>query len=54
LGVSSLLEEIGRVAFCDVRAFFDAKGNLKRISKLNAEESAALAGFEVLMTTVYS
>ena len=42
LSAVKVLEEIGHVAFCDVRAFFDAKGNLKRISKLNAEESAAL------------
>ena len=49
LSAVKVLDEIGHVAFCDVRAFFDAKGNLKRISKLNAEESAALAGFEVII-----
>jgi len=49
LSAVKVLEEIGHVAFCDVRAFFDAKGNLKRISELNAEESAALAGFEVII-----
>jgi phage terminase small subunit len=49
LSAVNVLEEIRRVAFCDARAFFDERGNLKTIAQLDAEQGAALAGFEVII-----
>jgi len=49
LTAENVLEEIRRVAFCDSRAFFTAKGELKSIAKLDPEQGSALAGFEVII-----
>ena len=43
-----VLEEIRRLAFADVRSFFDEHGNLKPIHELMEEQGACLASFEVV------
>lgn len=48
LSAARVLEELRRIAFTDMRGFFDAAGNLKPITELTAEQGAALAGFEVI------
>ena len=42
-----VLEELGRVAFSDVRKLFDANGNLRPITELSRKEAASLASIEV-------
>lgn len=44
-----MLEEYRRLAFCDIRTFFDADGNLKPIQDMTAEQGSALASLEVLI-----
>ena len=44
-----ILEEARRLAFVDIRGFFDADGNLKPIHKLTVEQGAALASMEVII-----
>jgi len=44
-----VLQEIGRLAFSDVRALFDANGKLKPLHTLTAEEAACIAGLEVIV-----
>lgn len=41
------MEEIGRIAFSDIRRFFDANGNLKALSDLDDESAAVLSSMEV-------
>ncbi len=43
------LEELRRVAFSDIRRFFDARGNLKRLDQLAPEDRAAIASIEVVL-----
>jgi phage terminase small subunit len=42
-------EELARLAFVDMRAFFDEQGNLKPIHQMTADQGAALAGLEVIV-----
>ena len=44
-----VLEEMRRLAFCDIRTFFDEHGNLKPIAQLTAEQGSALASMEVII-----
>jgi phage terminase small subunit len=48
LTAARVLEELRRLAFIDLRSFFDAAGNFKPIAELTPEQGAALAGFEVI------
>lgn len=43
-----VMEEIRRLAFCDVRSFFDDSGNLKPMSELSDDQGAQLASFEII------
>lgn len=47
-----VLREYGRVAFIDMRTFFDAQNNLKAISELDDAQGAALASLEVVIKNV--
>ncbi len=49
LTAARVLQELRRIAFADVRGFFDPQGNLRSISTLTAEQAAALASFEVII-----
>ena len=49
LKADRVLEEYRRVAFADIRAFFDANGNLKPIAEFTEEQGAQLAGLEVII-----
>jgi phage terminase small subunit len=49
LSAIRVLEEYRRLAFADVRSFFDANGNVKSMQDLTPEQGSALAGFEVLI-----
>jgi phage terminase small subunit len=49
LTAARVLEEYRRLAFCDLRAFFDEHGNMKAIKDLDAEQGAVLAGMEVVI-----
>jgi phage terminase small subunit len=42
-----VMQEMGRIAFSDLRNFFDENGNLKNISDLGDAEAAALSSIEV-------
>ena len=44
-----ILEEARRLAFVDLRGFFDAAGNLKPIHALTPDQGAALASMEVII-----
>lgn len=44
-----VLEEIKRLALVDFRDFFDAKGNLKPINQLTAEQGSCLSSVEVVV-----
>ena len=48
LSAVRVLEEYRRLAFLDLRTFFDDDGNLKPIKDLTPEQGAALASFEVI------
>jgi len=48
LKAERVLEEIRRVAFSDIRGFFDDKGNLKPVCELTDEQASALADFEII------
>jgi phage terminase small subunit len=41
-----VLRELARIAFSDIRAFFNEDGSLKRPHELGADEAAALASLE--------
>ena len=49
LTADRVLEEYRRIAFADIRTFFDAKGNLKPMKDLTEEEGSMLAGLEVII-----
>lgn len=44
-----VLQEIGRLAFSDVRTLFDANGKIKPLHTLSADEAACIAGLEVII-----
>jgi phage terminase small subunit len=50
-GVSAerVLDELRRLAFVDLREFFDAAGNMKPMADMTADQGAALAGMEVII-----
>lgn len=52
LSAESTLEAIRRGAQYDIRAFFDAKGNLRPLKELTEAEAWAIAGFEVVIKNV--
>jgi len=47
IAADNVLRELARLAFSDVRKFFDENGNLKPISELDDDAAACLAGFDV-------
>jgi len=49
LTAARVLEELRRIAFADVRGFFDPRGNLRNIATLTGEQASALASFEVII-----
>lgn len=49
LSADRVLEELRRLAFADMRGFFDAKGDLKPIAEMSAEQGSQLAGLEVII-----
>jgi phage terminase small subunit len=49
LTAARVLEEIRRLAFIDMRGFFDANGNMKAVNELSPEQGSALAGLEVII-----
>lgn len=48
LSAQRVLEELGRLAFADVRGLFDDKGNLKAIKDLSDDQAASVASVEVI------
>jgi len=42
-----VLKELGRLAFLDLREFFDEEGNLKQVKDLSDDAVAALAGVDI-------
>lgn len=42
-----VMQEIGRIAFLDIRKFYDANGNLKPIHELDDDAAAALSSVDV-------
>jgi phage terminase small subunit len=48
LSAARVLEELRRIAFFDVRRLFDARGHLKPLHRLTAEEAACIGSFEVV------
>ena len=52
LTAARVLEEYRRLAFMDLRSFFDADGNLKPIQQLSAEQGSAMASVEVVIKNV--
>jgi phage terminase small subunit len=44
-----VLEEMRRLAFADMRGFFNEDGSLKAIREMNAEQGSQLAGLEVII-----
>ncbi len=49
LTAQRVLEEYRRLAFMDLRSFFDEAGNLKPMSQLSAEQGSAMASIEVIV-----
>ena len=49
LSATRVLEEMRRLAFSDVRDLFDEQGKLRPIHTLTREQSAAIAGLEVII-----
>ena len=49
LTADRVLEEYRRIAFADIRTFFDADGNLKPITALEKEHGSVLASLEVII-----
>jgi Terminase small subunit len=49
LAADRVLEEYRRIAFADIRKFFDAKGNLIPIQDLGEDEASCLAGLELIV-----
>lgn len=48
LSTDRVLQEIARLAFVDVRRFYEADGRLKALDTLDDDTAAALAGLEVV------
>lgn len=44
-----VLKEMGRLAFSDVSRLFNADGSLKALHQLTADDSACIAGLEVII-----
>lgn len=42
-----IIKEYARIAFLDIRKFFDSDGNLKKITDLDDDTAAAIAGMDV-------
>lgn len=42
-----VLQEYARIAFTDIRDFYDENGNLKEVINLNDDAAAALSGIEI-------
>lgn len=49
-----VLQELARIAFVDVRAFYRDDGTLKQMTELDADAAAAIAQFDVLKQNVTS
>ena len=49
LSAARVLEELRRLAFADIRGFFDERGNLRPIQDLTPEQGSALASMEVII-----
>jgi phage terminase small subunit len=49
LSAARVLEELRRLAFCDIRGLFNANGDLKPLADLTEEQAACIGGFEVLI-----
>lgn len=49
LSAARVLEELRRLAFVDMQGFFNEDGNCKQPYELTPEQSACVAGFEVLI-----
>jgi len=49
LAADRVLEEYRRLAFADIRTFFDEHGSLKRIQDLDDDQGACLASLEVII-----
>ncbi len=47
-----VLQEYGRLAFVDARAFWHADGRVKAMHELTADQGAAIAGFEAQIKNV--
>jgi phage terminase small subunit len=49
LSAVRVLEELRRLAFVDIRQFFDDRGNLRPVKDWTPEQGSALAGLEVII-----
>ena len=54
LTAARVLEELRRIAFTDVRGFFDVRGNLIPLRDLTAEQGSQLASFEVIIKNAFA
>jgi phage terminase small subunit len=54
LTAANVLEEIRRLAFVDMRGFYDNNGQLKRMAELSDEQGSQLASIETLKRNVFS
>lgn len=52
LTAARVLEEYRRLAFMDLRTFFDEDGNLKPMQQLSAEQGSAMASIEVVIKNI--
>lgn len=48
LTAARVLEELRRLAFADLRSFFDAAGNLKPIADWTPEQGSQVSSFEIV------
>jgi phage terminase small subunit len=49
LSATRVLEELRRLAFADLRGFYDERNNLKPITELTPEQGSVLAGAELIL-----
>jgi hypothetical protein len=49
LSAARVLEEYRRIAFADIRSFFDEKGNLIPVKYWTEEQGSQMAGLEVII-----
>lgn len=47
INLERCLKELGRIAFTDLRKFYDEKGNLIPIHELDEDTAAAIAGMDI-------